>query len=65
VSKVLINGQAVGTTNNLYRKYFIKIDKSIVKVGENIIEIVIESTVRESYKRAAENGKLPGNMADF
>ena len=62
ISKVVINGKEIAQTNNLYRTYYIPLDNTVV--GQNTIRIVIESTVRETYIRAAK-ALLPGGVHDF
>jgi beta-mannosidase len=55
VADILVNGVKVGNVDNVYRTYFFKIPAEVLKVGEeNIVRIVIQSTVRYTYIEGAK-----------
>lgn len=54
IANISINGEQVGYTDNVYRTYFFKVPKNLVKLGANTIKIVIQSTVRYTYIQGAK-----------
>lgn len=53
--EVYVNENFVGSTDNLYRTFFIDLEDWVVKVGENTLRIDIQSTVRKTFLLSAKH----------
>lgn len=54
IATILVNGQEVAKTDNVFRTYHLNIPKPILQVGENRLRIDIGSTVRYTYEMEAK-----------
>ena len=43
----------IGKVDNEYRTFYLKVPTEILKIGENLLEIQIESSIRYAFVKAA------------
>lgn len=58
ISDIYVNGGLVGSTDNMFVRYSFNIKKKL-KSGENKIEVVIKSPIKEALKLAEKLGNPP------
>lgn len=54
IADVFVNGIKVGNVDNLYRVFYLRVPQTVLKEGNNLLEIKIESTIRYTYIKGAE-----------
>ena len=68
VSKIYINNELVGTTDNMFVRYKFDV-KSLLKVGQNNIRIVFESAVSYAKRKFEETVRtkyvIPPGMSNY
>jgi len=53
IATIWVNGHQIGNADNVFRTYYMQIESSILKAGENKLRVDISSTVRYTYEQEA------------